>query len=135
MIRWRRVRRSEFFAPMSAGWIFGTSLFAACILLVFFANRVGGTDYTVCPMRLTAGIPCPLCGGTTACFKLVAGDLAGALVTNPLVTLSVAAYAIWALLWVGFGVRFFTTLRTEKVAALLLLAFAANWAYVLTVRL
>jgi Protein of unknown function (DUF2752) len=38
-----------------------------------------------CPLRTLTGIPCPLCGMTTAASGLAAGDLRAALAANPFV--------------------------------------------------
>ena len=38
---------------------------------------------TFCLLRATTGIPCPLCGSTTAAVRAGRGDLAGALLANP----------------------------------------------------
>jgi hypothetical protein len=38
-----------------------------------------------CPLRALTGVPCPMCGMTTAATGLAAGDLDAALAANPLV--------------------------------------------------
>jgi hypothetical protein len=38
---------------------------------------------TLCPLRALTGIPCPLCGTTTAAVRLGSGDVVGALRTAP----------------------------------------------------
>jgi hypothetical protein len=46
----------------------------------------GATGVTLaCPLRAVTGIPCPICGMTTATVALVRGDLGGAVRANPLV--------------------------------------------------
>ena len=40
-----------------------------------------------CPLRTLTGIPCPLCGMTTAATALASGDLGAALAANPFVLL------------------------------------------------
>ena len=44
---------------------------------------IPGRPATVCPLRALTGIPCPLCGGTTAMVHLGRLDLIGALRANP----------------------------------------------------
>lgn len=44
-----------------------------------------------CPLRALTGVPCPLCGMTTAATSLAAGDLHAALAANPFV-LVIAAF-------------------------------------------
>ena len=43
-----------------------------------------------CPLRSVTGIPCPLCGMTTASEALVRGDLGEAVAANPFVLLLAA---------------------------------------------
>lgn len=42
---------------------------------------------TICPLRALTGIPCPLCGSTTAGVELGSGDVLGALRANPIAVL------------------------------------------------
>jgi len=60
-----------------------------------------------CPLRTLTGIPCPLCGMTTAATALASGDLGAALAANPFV-----------LVLTGFTL----------VMAALMVARAAGWA-------
>lgn len=46
--------------------------------------RLTGRPATLCLLRATTGVPCPLCGGTTAAARLGTGDLRGALRASPL---------------------------------------------------
>jgi hypothetical protein len=39
---------------------------------------------TLCPVRALTGLPCPLCGGTTAAVRLGHADVRGAVVASPL---------------------------------------------------
>jgi uncharacterized protein DUF2752 len=43
-----------------------------------------------CPLRTVTGVPCPMCGMTTAASSLAAGQLGGALAANPFVLCVVA---------------------------------------------
>jgi hypothetical protein len=45
---------------------------------------------TVCLLRATTGVPCPLCGGTTAFTRLGRGNVLGALAANPVAVLGAA---------------------------------------------
>lgn len=38
----------------------------------------------ICPLRLTTGVPCPLCGMTTGTTAFLRGDLRAAAAANPL---------------------------------------------------
>ena len=47
---------------------------------------------TVCLLRTVTGIPCPLCGGTTAAVHVGRGDLLGGLRASPLAVLGALAF-------------------------------------------
>lgn len=47
----------------------------------------------LCPLRTFTGIPCPLCGMTTASVALVRGDLGAAVAANPFI-LALAAFTL-----------------------------------------
>ena len=54
-----------------------------------------------CPLRSITGIPCPLCGMTTAATALASGDLAGALAANPFVLVLAGFTLVMAVLMVA----------------------------------
>ena len=68
---------------------------------------------TVCLLRAAVGVPCPLCGGTTAGVRLGRGDLTGAVAASPLAVLLAAAFVVRPLVrvpelsaravWLGIG--------------------------------
>lgn len=53
---------------------------------------------TLCPLRALTGIPCPLCGTTTAVVRLGQGRVASALAANPVTLLGLALLALAPLL-------------------------------------
>ena len=53
---------------------------------------------TLCLFRALTGVPCPLCGGTTAAVQLGRGHPAAALPASPLVVLGTVRVALWPLL-------------------------------------
>ena len=73
-----------------------TLLAALAVLLAHV--RLSGRPSTVCLLRATTGVPCPLCGGTTAAVRLGSGDLAGALRASPLAVLGPPVVAALPLL-------------------------------------
>jgi Protein of unknown function (DUF2752) len=88
-----------------------------------------------CPLRTLTGIPCPLCGMTTAATGLAAGDLGGAIAANPfvlvlagltlLMTLLMAARAVG---WARQPTQWPPARRRQAYWAAALLA-AASWAF------
>jgi hypothetical protein len=53
-----------------------------------YQAAMGGTGlWLPCPLRTLTGIPCPLCGMTTAATGLAAGDLGATMAAHPFVLL------------------------------------------------
>ena len=48
----------------------------------------------VCPLRALTGIPCPLCGGTTAAISVARLDPLGALLANPVVVVGALLFVL-----------------------------------------
>ncbi|MCU1623060.1 MAG: hypothetical protein JWL79_1905 [Frankiales bacterium] len=67
----------------------GLLLAAAAGLALLHVRRPG----SLCLLRTVTGIPCPLCGGTTAAVHVGRGDLAGGLRASPLAVLGAVAFA------------------------------------------
>lgn len=66
---------------------------AAVALAAFGAAQVyaAGDPGVLCPLRRFAGVPCPLCGSTTAFVELGSGSVAGAFAANPVTLLGTLA--------------------------------------------
>lgn len=79
--------------PERLGLLAAGSLAAAAVW-PSFAEVSGAT--LPCPLRSVTGIPCPLCGMTTASVALVRGRWAEAVAANPLVLLLAAMAAVMA---------------------------------------
>lgn len=78
---------------------FGVGVAGAALV---YPRLAGLTGFGLpCPLRTVTGIPCPVCGMTTAAVALVAGHPAAALAANPcvlvLAILAVIAPALVAL--------------------------------------
>jgi Protein of unknown function (DUF2752) len=64
----------------------GLAGLAAAGAAVAYQAALGGEGLALpCPLRTLTGVPCPLCGVTTAATSLASGDLGAALAANPFV--------------------------------------------------
>jgi Protein of unknown function (DUF2752) len=89
--------RRTFSVPERLGG-FGLLCAAGAVLWPTFTERTGvGLP---CPLRLLTGVPCPVCGLTTAAVELVRGHVGAALDANPLI-FGLAALAVAAVPLVG----------------------------------
>lgn len=130
MLEIRPTRRAGFLSGVSRGWVLGFVGYGLAVLVAYLLS-LRGVGPTLCPLRLAFDIPCPLCGGTRTAHALLTGRWADAIATNPLVTISAAGFAVWSLVWLGFGLRVGLRLGPAQTISLLLLFLALNWAYVL----
>ena len=58
------------------------------------AVHLPGRPHTLCMFRAVTGLPCPLCGGTTAAVRVGQGRLGAALAANPVVVLGAAVLVL-----------------------------------------
>jgi hypothetical protein len=65
--------------PVAAARYAALGLAAIALAAVHLKHRPS----TICIFRATTGLPCPLCGGTTAAVNLGHADLGGALRASP----------------------------------------------------
>jgi hypothetical protein len=94
---------------------------------------------TACVFKAGTGVPCPSCGSTRALESLVAGDLVGAVLVNPLAVLTLAGgliYLVYAWLAVAGLVRplrpgWLTHPMPMGLRWGLPLVLAANWIYLM----
>jgi len=77
-------------SPVRRSAVRGLVLLAAAVGLAVL--HLPGRPRTLCTLRALCGVPCPVCGGTTAAVHAGRGDLVGALRASPLVTLGAAAF-------------------------------------------
>jgi hypothetical protein len=88
-----------------------------------------------CPLRTLTGIPCPLCGMTTAATGLATGDLSGALRANPfivgLVALTLAGLSVLAVRAFGFAEppTGWSVKARRRTASAVGVLTAASWMY------
>jgi Protein of unknown function (DUF2752) len=105
-------------------------------LAVAYQATMGGDGlWLPCPLRTLTGVPCPLCGMTTAATGLAAGDLGAALAANPFVLvlagftlLMAVVMAARALGWIAGAAQWPASRRRQGYWVAGLLA-AASWAF------
>jgi hypothetical protein len=117
--------------PLGAIFL-GIGAGAAFAVAVLHLDRL---PILVCLFRAVTGIPCLTCGATRALAELVAGDVSGALVMNPLATLGAFLLVPWGV----FDLALMTRGRALSLEVapggaralryLAIVAVVANWAY------
>jgi Protein of unknown function (DUF2752) len=91
--------------PRSVPEQLGVAGLAAAGAAVAYQAALGGDGiWLPCPLRALTGIPCPLCGMTTAATGLAAGDLGAALAANPFVLLLAGFTLVMAVLMIARAV-------------------------------
>jgi uncharacterized protein DUF2752 len=76
-------------------------LATAAVAAVYPAVSEATGVQLVCPLRTLTGVPCPMCGMTTAALALARGDLGGVVAANPFLLLLVAGTLAMAVVMVG----------------------------------
>lgn len=105
-------------------------LAVAGVAVVVLAHvHVSGRPSTMCPLRALTGIPCPLCGGTTAAVRLGHFELAGALAANPVAVIAGAALLAAPLALGRGGLARLSTLGRRRLtrAIIVALVFSEAW--------
>jgi hypothetical protein len=112
------------------GWaLAGAGGVAAFAILHVWAPS-DGPSFTICPLRLFTGIPCPGCGMTRAFAHLAKGEWSAALHDHPLAPLLAAELT---LLWAAWGaaaarlVRLPALVKPEVAALAHLAVLVAVW--------
>ena len=79
-----RARPAGAWRPESVPEQLGLAGFGAAGAAVAYQAAMGGAGlWLPCPLRTLTGVPCPLCGMTTAATALATGDLGAAVAANP----------------------------------------------------
>jgi hypothetical protein len=103
---------------------------------VAYQVALGGKGlWLPCPLRMLTGVPCPLCGMTTAATGLASGDLGVALAANPFVLLLAGFTLVMAVLmaaraigWVAPPAQWPASRRRQSYWVVAGLA-AESWAF------
>ena len=130
-------------ARLAGGWRPGSvpeqlglaGLGATGAALAYQATMGGDGLWLPCPLRTLTGVPCPLCGMTTAATGLAAGDLGAVLAANPFVlvlagftVLMAVVMAARALGWMAGAAQWPASRRRQSYWVAGVLA-AASWAF------
>jgi Protein of unknown function (DUF2752) len=108
---------------------------AAGAAVVYQAALGGHGLWLPCPLRTLTGIPCPLCGMTTAATGLASGDLGRALAANPLVLLLAGFTLVMAVVMAGRALRWlgppaqWPESRRRQTWWVVAVLGAASWAF------
>jgi Protein of unknown function (DUF2752) len=88
--------------PSSVPERLGVAGMVAAGAAVTYQAALGGEGlWLPCPLRTLTGIPCPLCGMTTAATGLASGDLGAAMAANPFALLLAGFTLVMAVLMVA----------------------------------
>jgi len=94
-----RARLAASWRPRSVPEQLGVAGLGAAGAAVAYQVALGGEGlWLPCPLRTLTGIPCPLCGMTTAATGLASGDLGAAMAANPFVLLLAGFTLVMAVL-------------------------------------
>ncbi len=63
------------------------------------AVRIPGRPHSLCMLRAATGIPCPMCGGTTAAVRVGQGHLVAALAASPLAVIGALVLVLAGTPW------------------------------------
>jgi len=101
-------------------------------------SRFDKNEWTVCPMKIIAGVPCPSCGTTRSVEQIIHGHLVDAMLINPFGFIAFA-FLVIAPVWIFadlfqkknsfflFYLRIEKTLQTQIVYIPLIFLCLLNW--------
>jgi hypothetical protein len=88
-----------------------------------------------CPLRTLTGVPCPMCGMTTAATRLAEGRLSAALAANPFVLLLAGLTAVMSVLIAARSLGVappparWTAGRQRNARCVVAVVFVMSWAF------
>ena len=125
---WRSATRDDL--PLATLWALAAACAVASAPILPLLARLASP----CPLHALTGISCPTCGATRAAMALAHGDIAAALVCNPLaaiVILAGLAGGATAPVWVALRGPLPRWRATPFARLALASVLAANWAYLI----
>jgi hypothetical protein len=129
-------RRVSVARPCSVPERLGLSGLAATAAAYGYPTVTGHTGLDLpCPLRTLTGVPCPMCGMTTAATRLAAGQLSVALAANPLVLLLAGLTAVMSVLIAARSLGLappaarWTAGRQRNARRVVAVLFAVSWVF------
>jgi hypothetical protein len=128
--------RTAVVRPYSAPERVGLSGLAMTAAAFAYPTVSGHTGLALpCPLRTLTGVPCPMCGMTTAATRLAAGQLSAALAANPFVLLLAGLTAATTVLVATRGLGLappparWTEARQRNTRRVVAVLFFASWVF------
>jgi hypothetical protein len=122
--------------PASVPEQLGVAGLGAAGAAVAYQVALGGDGlWLPCPLRALTGVPCPLCGMTTAATALASGELGAALAANPFVLLLAGFTMVMAVLMAARaigrlpGAAQWPASRSRQSHSVVAVLAAASWAF------
>ncbi len=118
--------------------LFFIACFSGFIYLIYQIHNSENTHFGVCLIKNVTGFPCPSCGTTRAVQLLLQGNILASLETNPFGIL-IAFIMTVVPVWIAFDLIFKrdtfyqsykkteSTIRTKRIATVLILLVILNW--------
>ncbi len=134
------MKKSRLYLVLTIACLVGYSWVLATRILEFSDQF---HSFTVCPIKLVAGIPCPSCGSTRAVQQLLDGEFFRAILLNPiglLLFLGLVTIPFWLLFDISFKkatlFRFYNQtekrLKQKKYAIPAIILVLCNWGWNIT---
>ena len=133
-LRLEKTPRASFFEGRTRGFLLGLFVYLSTVISAYFIGARTGLATTLCLLNRFLGVPCPLCGGTSASFALLGGKFSEAFLANPMVTLALPLVGLWFFLRIGLGYRTVFKVPAPLAIPCFCLLVAANWAYLISTR-
>ncbi|MDZ7731794.1 MAG: DUF2752 domain-containing protein [Acidimicrobiia bacterium] len=121
--------------PLAPEWAGALSLAALPVAAGWNTVTAATGREPACLLRTRTGVPCPLCGGVTACRALLALDPVAAASANPVVAAAALVGLGLAVLWVArlAGAvpppRRWSTAATRRAGLAVAGALAVSWLF------
>lgn len=126
--RTRRIERISVWAVITAG-IWG--IFTAVLIAI---SKYKNTPIDTCLFKNITHVPCPTCGATRGCLRILHGNIIQGFLYNPLLFIFLSVFTAVLIMKVVFGYAIRLKMNTrEKIViwTMITLLFILNWAYII----